>query len=249
MEMQLLCRLAEEDDVNDSTIFGWRERILSSIAGCDVHLAEWLWADVFESLDYLTERLVGYATEEREWSVKLLISLNIDACRGRWPENNGRHGLYLQDLELWGRGVLNWTLDYGVEINSSALALFGWKEEIQHRLWRAQASLLLPQLDNLRLNVCKHLIRNYGPEWPMRWPKFASERELVEAKENPYSCQWGYLENIIGNNAALKSERGYLPLIQSARFIRNRLAHYRIIDYGNYKKLCFEIRKQSEELL
>ncbi len=248
LEMKLLCRLAEGDDVRESLAFGWRESILSSIAGSDVQLAEWLWDDVFLTLDHLTECLVNYALEKRDWSVKMLVSLNVDGCRG-WTENNEFPGPYPKNFELWGRGVLSWTLDYGVEINSSALALFGRKEEIQHRLWRAQASLLLPRLDSLRLGVCKHLTRKFGPEWPVRWPKFATEKELDEAKENPFSCQWGYLENIIGSNVAMKSERNYLPLIQSARYIRNRLAHYRIIEYSNYRRLCSEIQDHSKVLL
>lgn len=244
LEMQMLCRLAEKDEASDNLAFGWRESVLSSVAGSDVQLAEWLWDDVFESTDCLIESLVAYATKKRKWSVNLLTSLNMNTGLRNQRANNSPPKM--ENLELWGRGILDWTPEYGVEVNSSALALFEKKEDILHRLWRAQASLLLPRLDSLRLGVCEHLIKAYGPEWPARCRQFGSDIERQKAMQNPYSCQWGYLESVISNSTALKSERSCLSLIQVARFIRNRLAHFRIIDYSNYKRLCREIESLEE---
>ena len=244
LEMQMLCRLAEKDEASDNLAFGWRESVLSSVAGSDVQLAEWLWDDVFESTDCLIESLVAYATEKRKWSVDLLTSLNMNTGLGNRRANNSPPKM--ENLELWGRGILDWTPEYGVEVNSSALALFEKKEDIRHRLWRAQASLLLPRLDSLRLGLCEHLIQAYGPEWPARCRQFGSDSERQKAMQNPYSCQWGYLESVISNSTALESERSCLPLIQVARFIRNRLAHFRIIDYSNYKRLCREIESLED---
>ena len=193
LEMQLLCRMAEEDGTGSSFASGWRESVISSIAGSDIQLAEWLWDDVFDGLDNLMQRLLNYALEKREWSNELLFSLEEYPRFGNWLENStaATDDLCLQNPKLWGRGILTWTWEYGLEVNSSALALFGRREEIQHRLWRAQASLLLPQLDNLRLCICKRLTQICGPEWPIRFPLFDSEKEMAAAKENPYSCQWG----------------------------------------------------------
>lgn len=246
LETQMLCRLAEKEEPSNNLAFSWRENILSSIAGSDVQLAEWLWDDVFESTERLIGSLVDYAKEIRKWSVDLVTSLNIKTRLGNRQAGNSHPKI--DNPELWGRGIFNWTQEYGVEVNSAALALFGRKEDIWHRLWRAQASLLLPQLDSLRLGVCEYLIQAYGPEWPMRWKQFGSEIELRKAMKNPYSCQWGYLESIFSDNTVFKFEQNYLSLIQVARYIRNRLAHFQIIDYSNYKRLCREVQN-AENIL
>lgn len=247
LELRLLCRIGEDNAQNEGVTAGWREYILPSLAGSDLSLAEWLWDDVYSDINHLTHRLVKFA-ERRGWTLETLKSLSADAWRGTSRMAPPPAVPDPDHLLLWGRGVLSSTPEYGLELHSAALALLGRVEEIQHRLWRAQAPLLLPLLDSLRLDLCRHLTRLYGSEWPVRWQPPQSPWETAEVRENPLATQWGHLEHLIKNYPALRAERRWLQLLGLARFIRNRLAHYRTVDFNSYKALCREIDKAKEIL-
>lgn len=46
-----------------------------------------------------------------------------------------------------------------------------YDEDIDHRLWRGQAALLLPFLDSIRLDLCAELTSLHGRDWPIRWKR------------------------------------------------------------------------------
>lgn len=248
LEIQLLCRLSSEEASNDGCTSLWREYVLPSLVGNDVELAEWLWNEVYGDIDHLVSRLCEFA-ERRGWTREDLEELGLDTWRrsltGSVASPSGPDSAYLRP---WGCGMLCYTQEYGLELHSAALALLGRIEEIQHRLWRAQASLLLPILDGVRLELCQYLTRLYGTEWPVRWHPPLDPREETEVRENPLGCQWGHLEYLLKHYSALRAHRSWLQLVGLARSIRNRLAHYRTVEYATYAALYREVRRVREAL-
>lgn len=95
---------------------------------------------------------------------------------------------------LWAHGALSWTLEFGLELHTAAMAVLGRDEEVKHRLWRGQAELLLPLIDHMRLMVCTDLAHSYGKNWPMRYGLPTSEEEKAAVQASPLACQWGYLD-------------------------------------------------------
>ena len=70
---------------------------------------------------------------------------------------------------LWAEGGLQWSMEHGIEVHPSALACLGLTSDLSHRLWRGQARLLLPLLDELRLTICRRLTDRLGDGWAVRW--------------------------------------------------------------------------------
>jgi hypothetical protein len=119
-------------------------------------------------------------------------------------------------------------------------------QTVKHRMWRGQATLLLPFLDDLRLSACRHLTRTYGQQWPLRWQRPESSEELEAVANDPLACQYGHLVNLLGTCRAFYSERGWLPVLAHARWVRNELAHNRPIGFGEYHGLFIEARRIGE---
>lgn len=137
--------------------------------------------------------------------------------------------------------MLYWTPEYGLEFHSAVLAMLDRMEVVEHRVWRSQAQLVLPQIDELRLALCLHLTHLYGSDWPHRWIKPRHREELLGVKSTPYACQWGHLEYLLSNCSALQSDVRWLSLVQCARTVRNELSHYRSISLDEYERLRNEV--------
>jgi hypothetical protein len=206
-----------------------------------------LWNDVYDGTNHTAHRLADYA-QKRGWTVELLKLLGAEGWCQAWLVNSPPSRPDMQHIQLWGRGILSWTPEYGMELSSAALALMGRTDEIRHRLWRAQASILLPLLDGLRLRFCERFTRFYGPDWPVRWEQPQSYWEKIEVQENPLACQWGHLEHLVKNCSGLRAEYRWLHLIDTARVIRNRLSHYQTVEFRSYEALSREIREARDVL-
>jgi hypothetical protein len=157
-----------------------------------------------------------------------------------------RHAQRLPPIEirsLWAYGALGWTLEYGLELHTAALAVLERREELRHRLWRGQAELLLPRLDQIRLALCDYLTRKHGPEWPIRGHLPDSPEENAAVRHSPLACQWGHLEVLLRHEAWLRAERHWLPLASIARSVRNELAYYRPITFRDFEGVWREIER------
>jgi hypothetical protein len=247
LETRLICRLGSDDGRDSNTAVLWREHLLPSLCGSDAELVEWLWDDVYDGMDRLADRLSEFA-KRRGWTAEILRGLVVDAWQGKEPD-------YVRPISpdpsysaLWAYGVLWYTQEYGVELHSAALALLGRVDEIRHRVWRGQAALLLPLIDELRVELCQHLTRLYGVDWVTRWQEPIDPREATEVRKSPLACQWGHLEHLLKNCPALRAHRSWLQAVALARSIRNRLAHYHPVDYGSYTALYREANRVREVL-
>jgi len=206
-----------------------------------------LWDDIGGDTGHLVDRLVAFA-RRRGWTAEMLQPIAEEGWRGAAKTAPSVMGPGPGHLPLWGKGALTCTPEYGVEPHTAALALLGMTGEVEQRLWRGQAPLLLPLLDSLRLGICRRFSRRYGPRWPVSWQLPPSPWEAAEVRENPLACQWAHLEYLVKNCPAFEKERRSLPFIGLARSIRNRLAHFRPVEFGSYAALCRQMDKVGDVL-
>jgi len=239
LETRILCRIAGGDvDLDEPRL--WREHVLPSLASGNSLLVEYLWEDVFQDTEHILGRLrdigrtCGWEAQElRAMGCDSLPSANHADCSSPAPPSRWR--------QLWACGALGWTPEYGLELNAAALAVLGRREKILHRLWRAQAGLILPLIDQARLGLCELLTRRYGPGWPVRWSSPVSPDEQEEVRRNPLACQWGYIEHLLRNYPQFRSERVWLPLVSASRRARNQLAHYHPLTFADFRHLLHEL--------
>ena len=241
LEMRLLCQLASEQD--PSLLSRWKEHTIPAIAGSDLDLGDYLWAQEYETGDQLADVLRSFAKhrgwDQAELEVWPVHNLPRDATS--WLEN---WPLPPDLYQAWARGIVHWTPEYGLECHSAVLALLNRQEALDHRLWRGQAGFLLPQIDETRLALCDHLNRTYGQDWPHRWQKPEADRELQEVINTPFACQWGHLKSLL-QRRELSAERRWQRLVNYAWWIRTELAHYRPIALRDYERFCSEVELLS----
>jgi len=236
-ETRVLLRAAE--DGSDPVREVYREHVLPSISGADLDMAAFLWDDIFDGRERLEQRLAEYAGK-RGWSRDRLHELGVEH-RPLARRALGTGVARVPPLELhrfWANGLVNQTAEYGVEINTAALASLNRHEAIAHRAWRGEAALLLPALDALRLDLCTLLAKDFGTNWPEKlgWPHDEEEQNAV--REDPYSAQWGYLTWLFRNAPPLRRAFRLVQLSGQAWWIRNELAHYRPVAFAPFRQLC-----------
>jgi hypothetical protein len=236
-EIRVLLRAAE--DGSDPVREAYREHVLPSLAGADLDMAAFLWDDIFDGRERLELRLAEYAAK-RGWSKERLQELDMERrplARQALAAGMAR----VPPLELrrfWANGLVNQTAEYGVEINTAALAAVGRREAVAHRVWRGESALLLPLLDAVRLDLCTALRKDFGLNWPEKlgWPDDQEEQSAV--REDPYSAQWGYLSWLVRNAPPLRRASRLAQLSNQAWWIRNELAHYRPVAFTPFRQLC-----------
>lgn len=248
LEVQMLCRL-ENASGERASLLRWREHLIPSLIGNDIALAGHLWDQLSLDFDQLLPLLQSFG-EQRGWTrqdlqawdaEELLLALTHNET---YPSRNPSPHWY----QLWARGVLNWTPEYGTELHTAALALLERTEDLQHRLWRGQASLLLPLIDNVRLTLCRHLSRQYGHDWPVRWYQPDVAEEAAAVRDNPFACQWGHLAWLLKNCDFLREERGLRSVVDLTRWTRNQLAHYRPVTLSDFDRLWREIYQLQQKI-
>lgn len=239
LEMRLLCQLASAQD--STPLSRWKEWVIPAIAGSDLGLGDYLWAQAYSTGAELADVLRAFA-EERGWTRAELEALSMEGLPREGTRQEG-WPLPAPLYQVWARGLVHWTIEHGLQRHSAVLAQLNRQEALDHRLWRGQAGLLLPQIDEARLALCAHLNGLYGRDWPYKWqePDLDTERQAV--RDTPFACQWGHLESLLWNCPKLERERRWTHLARWSRQIRNDLAHYRPVSLNDYERFCREVRR------
>ena len=244
LEMRLMARLLCED--GSSSQQRWQECLIPSIAGNDLGLAEYMLMHEFRSLHELVQGLQAFAAN-RGWREGELDDAWLHGSpRDKASIMSGRLWTY-PFFGAWARGMVYWTPEYGLEIHSSGLAALGRSEVVEHRYWRGQAQLIMPQIDEMRLALCARLTRLYGKDWPYRWIRPNNRGELAAVQRSPFACQLGHLEHLLRNCRSLRKESRWFPLVEKARAVRNDLSHYRAVSLDTYAQLCREAERGNQE--
>ena len=243
LELRLLCRLASDPITGLSSY--WMESIIPELSGSNLRLADFLWNRKTDTHMDLVTSLNCYA-EEQDWDLSEIKEIS--------RQEFGRQRTYSQDFwwssldlyQAWAHELVYWTPEYGIEISSAVLAVLDRREDLDHRIWRGQVGSLLPELDKTRLILCELLNRSYGCDWPYKWYEPETERELKDVKNSPFSCQWGHLTFLL-HRRELYGKRDFKQLAHYSSNIRNKLAHYKPIEFAEYEIYCGEIAKLTEQ--
>lgn len=243
LELRLLCRLATTGQPNALPVDRWQEHLLPDLVGGDVALLDQLWNTETSDTEQMLSQVKAVA-QNKGWTSERLH---------QWGLVDGQQVLRTQVTQpseappsalrtLWAQGALYSTEEHGIELHTAALAILGRHHELRHRLWRGQAELVLPILDNIRLELCNYLTRQYGNDWPVKWDEPDHPDEASAVRENPLACGWGHLGWLIRKCSGLQSERRWLSLITSAAQIRNEIAHYRTITRSDFEHVFAQYR-------
>jgi len=240
LEMKLICRILGNNQDEQMTL--WMESILPAITGSDMALADHLWDDYDLTIEGLRKKLDSYAVM-RNWDIEFLREEGVEEYEDSMTFHNKKSSLFRSSKikHLWGKGILYWTPEYGVQLNTAVLALLGKEKEVMHRIWRGQVEYLLPMLDQIRLAICEKLTGLYGPAWPYKWitPKYEDDYKAVQ--KDPMACELGHLFHLLKVCKNMKTSRNLVPLVNQASYVRNELAHYRPVDYPQYERLMKEV--------
>ncbi len=250
LEMRLACRIASAQyGDNDLPAAQWREYVIPGLVGSDVQLAEHMWSRVLDSTDQVMSGLVEYwegpERSDIDWSIDDLIQTVTESredCRpGQGPT---------EDLqELWATGGLAYTPEYGPEVHPALLAKGGRRATVEHMLWRGQAELILPMVNEIRLRVCQDFSTTYGNDWPVRWVPPLDEQEAEEARSSPLGTELRHINYLLQSLGVrnrrhdLYEKRSLGSLVLMARNLRNEIAHNNPVSLRDFQGLCEERHK------
>ena len=240
LETQLLCRLAEQDS-STTSINRWREHVLPALANGDVGLIEYLWNFASELDGTGTLPMLKQFGIQRGWNYAQLTNWNLHEFQSAKIDYHPVQGAPDGWHAAWAAGMLTWTIEYGLEVHSAALATMDNRDALLHRLWRGQATLLLPLLDQARLTLCNYLTRRYGQDWP-RYHSAGSPEADRAVTDNPMACEWGHLVLLLGCEP-LRHERVWQSMAKGARDARNLIAHYEPVTFQVYETLMRDLTR------
>jgi hypothetical protein len=238
LETKMLCRILALEDDQRKGLGEWREHLISSLSLGNLQLVEFLWDRVCNNPETIIDDLCRYASETVEEVA------NEVATQASFVEYGEKLKTTMPNARIqdhWANGHIVSTIENGIEICTLALARTGRVDEIRHRIWRAQVDLLLPQIDNVRLIVCKRLTQMKGSSWPYKWEIPTSEEQLVSVQENPLTTELGYLNHLLFQNNNFRDCGQWRRLVSITTRLRNEIAHYRAIAFSDYKEFLFEI--------
>lgn len=251
LEMQLLARdyMREVSPLGADGELLWLESVALGLAGSDADLLFWLLhnGDRARDVEDLMELLRVYAIDRHQWSDQnmRLFQERFNGS-GYWQhEGTGLHPPQTQ-LALWSDGILDWQAGRGVVVHSAAIAFTGDFLELQHRIWREHARVLLPALDRMRLDVCRYLDHSF-PQWrgycESRAEGYLSHDHLPAGEWEPvaeFTCILEFLNTRERHDSAWRT---FTDLIYSARDARNRLAHYTPLSRDQFITILQHIRQ------
>jgi len=232
IELQLLCRTLSPGGIITAEEY-WREVLVSSLAGNDFEVASLLMEHRLDSMDEIVAVLMEYAAS-KNWDRQLFktrLKGWRSLSRGQEPALPGN----IQNFGLLWDQITVYTPEYGEEIHSAGLALLDDQDGLRHRIWRSQALLALPLIDDLRIRLSGELGKRI---------------DLIPADcdgDDIGVLEIGYLKNVLEKLPAWDGERKrFLGIVLHARYLRNKIAHLEIISQREYLELwnsCQSIRQ------
>lgn len=241
LESHLLCRAVLDGSRHPES--RWREHVLADFCGGDVRLIELLWDTVLATREDIFLALEQYALE-LGWNTGWLEAFEIQRLRRSAGEVGSALGGPPDAWKsAWASGLAIATFEYGLEVHPAALVVLGAMDDAEHRLWRGQAQLLLPEIDSLRMAMCRALTDRFGRKWAFEHGEPLLEEEQRAVRESPLACGWGHLEFLVKSRKYFRSYLKWTPLLSSGRRIRNSLAHGRAIEFQDFVKLEAEAKK------
>ena len=225
-------------DAGDVWMSTWADAVYAELAGFDLELVEWLWDRSPDNDADLGAVLQEYA-HSRGWGRLVrpeLLGLVRDA--NRIPREVSRSCLEPR-RELWDAwlaGLVAVIPPGGVELHSSALALLGRDEDLQHRVWRGQVRTIMPVLDSARVALCSRLTDAFGPHWThFRAPV---DTTSVSGDPNQPVTEWGHLQAVWHSQQVESTHLArHRDEVLSFWKARNDLAHHRVLRRQRFRRV------------
>ena len=243
LELRLASRIANEEDGEGPLAGRWREHVLPSLVGSDVQLAEHLWSDVLGDIGSIVKGLKTFWASIEESMTVPDCSALMEAVKNYRGAFHGGQELPECLQEYWAKGRLTYSPEYGLEAHPAFLAHCGQEREVEKRIWRGEAELLLPILNELRLRVCSELTERFGDEWPVKWVPPLFPQELEQVRDTPLATELGHIDYLFRNIRAghpLDCVRYLATIVWNARCLRNDIAHYKPVVYQDFRGLLEE---------
>ena len=240
LETRLACRVADLEYDDGHALGVWREHVIPSLAAGDPQLAERLWERASEPLNAVISVLSEYADETglNDCEDNIMDAIRLigedarDCGAGEEPPASLRN--------LWASGGLALIQERGAEIHPALLARRGRRVDIANMLWRGQAEMLLPTLNEIRMKICLDFARTFGENWASRW----WDNPLPEGR-NHLGAELGYICSLFrfvgrGTGHPLNEKRHMYPLATRARDLRNKIAHNQPVSFAHFSALLAE---------
>lgn len=204
----------------------WREHVLPALVGPDVELLQRLWDVCLDDIGVIA-RCCDTVARERGWTP----TTPLPTAQRTPPDTLGDEldGVALRR----GEGAMRTHVAYAVAR--------GGRIDLERRLWRGQAALLLPFIDEIRLSLCERLQESLGNGWALRWIAPMSDEESSLVAESYLHCQLGHLLAVIRAAPRLVDRQTLAAAAHQTRFVRNELAHYRPIDFAAFEQMLREV--------
>ena len=237
LEMRLACRIGDHESYQSEASGKWLELVLPALAGNDIKLAEYLCDDIFGSLEDIVQKLEEYA------HVEGLSPMSDSHVQGQ--ESMPRSADPPSDMwEQWSKGHIISSPENGTEFHPGLLASSGKYGDIEHRLWRGQAELLLPILNEIRIRICDRLTDAFGEDWPINPYRPIADYELEAVVDNPRGAEFGHIEYLLKYIPRFRGKTELLPLVSKSKYLRNEIAHYRPVTFPEFQSLWQENQAQ-----
>jgi hypothetical protein len=143
-------------------------------------------------------------------------------------------------VRLWTLGFLDFSVEYGWEVPSWALATLDERFLLEQRIWRGQLQATMHVINQLRLLVISYFEQTYGADW-LSAAILDSTPDENHASRPLYSCwdaELSDLKRVLENQVHQSRQAAeILPAVRLAHSLRNNLAHYTTIKPSEYFEL------------
>lgn len=108
------------------------------------------------------------------------------------------------------------------------------RQAVDHRVWRGQAAVLLPMIDQIRIALSELLTRR-DPSWP----EYRDKREArFGGGDGKTAAELWTIESFLEGHTFDPGLRRLGPTVEAIRLIRNSLAHYRPVEWAGFEQVC-----------
>lgn len=233
----------------------WGESVWATLAGADWNCFLWLArrATVEMPLDQLFELLRAYGRERMPWAGDdpaddPLLQLDLQESELEASLISGVGGSFggslrvepaslepsLDERPLWLAGLWDWHDEGKRGWHSAALEVAGRRQSLDHRVWRGQAAVLLPMIDQIRIALSELLARRDSS-----WPEYRDKREArFGGGHGKTAAELWTIESFLEGHTFDPGLRRLGPTVEAIRLIRNSLAHYRPVEWADFEKVC-----------
>lgn len=226
-ELRTICQQLEPAG-NAETL--WRECIVAGLGAGDVMLSQNLWRSRFKSQQEIIEHVMTM------WD-PLPIGTHVPRAPVE-PLRPPRSPLF----SAWASGRAVGSPEYGSEFHLSAIPgdHSALREEVLHRLWRAQVQTVMVATDRTRREGIETIRRFTGSQWE-KWVTESSmtdyERRRIHG--DPWDAQLGFL-SWLSDKLEIEHRQLFSPVslrLRHANEARRMVAHFEPVDYPIFSKV------------